>query len=67
MNVRYSETNAHYSSDSQRDFEDFSEAYIRQTVEGSRPGSDSAVESMALFTLPKLCRNSTDMSDQRCM
>ena len=23
--------------------------------------------SKALFTLPKLCRNSTDMSDQRCM
>ena len=43
MNVRYSELRAYYSLDSQRDFEDFSEADIRQTVEGSRPGSDSAV------------------------
>ena len=40
MNVRYSELRAYYSLNSQRDFEDFSEADIRQTVEGSRPGSD---------------------------
>ena len=48
MNVRYSETNAYYSLDSQRDFEDFCKADIRQTVEGSRPGSDCAIESMTM-------------------
>ena len=41
VNVRYSATNAYYSLDSRRDFEHFREADFRQTVEGSRPGSDS--------------------------
>ena len=51
MIVRYSETNAYYSLDSQRDFEDFCEADVGQTVEGSRPGSDSTIESMTMSPL----------------
>ena len=27
----------------------------------------SSIDTKALFTLPELCRNSTDMSDQWCM
>ena len=35
---------------------DFCEADIRQTVEGSRPGSDSAVESMTISPLGGQCQ-----------
>ena len=36
MDVSYSESSDYYSLDSYRDFEDFCEAVIRQTVEESR-------------------------------
>ena len=39
MDVSESEYNAYYRLDSQRDFEDFCEADIRQTMEPSRSGS----------------------------
>ena len=41
MDVSESEYNAYYSLDSQRDFEDFCEADIRQTMEPSRSGSST--------------------------
>ena len=37
MDVNDSECNVHYSLDSQRDFEDFCEAVIRQTVDADLP------------------------------
>ena len=39
MDVSDSESNDYYSLDSWRDFEDFCEAVIRQTVEENRPES----------------------------
>ena len=41
MDVSQSEYNAYYSLDSQRDFEDFCEADIRQTMEPSWSGSST--------------------------
>ena len=41
MDVSESEYNAYYRFDSQRDFEDFCEADIRQTMEPSRSGSST--------------------------
>ena len=40
MKASDSETNAYYNLESQRDFEDFCDSDIPQTVEGSRPRSD---------------------------
>ena len=39
MDVSYSESSDYYSLDSLRDFEDFCEVVIRQTVEENRPES----------------------------
>ena len=39
MDVSYSESTDYYSLDSLRDFEDFCEVLIRQTVEENRPES----------------------------
>ena len=39
MDVSYSESSDYYSLDSYRDFEDFCEVVIRQTVEENRPES----------------------------
>ena len=44
MDASDSETDANHCLDSHRDFEDFCEADIGQTIEGSRPGS-SIIES----------------------
>ncbi len=67
MDVSESEYNAYYSLDSQRDFEDFCEADIRQTMEPSRSGSSTryryrySVVSRTRSAMNRRRRQSTDL------
>ena len=63
MDVSESEYNAYYSLDSQRDFEDFCKADIRQTMEPSRSGSSTRYRySIVSRSAMNRCRHqSTDL------